>query len=206
MLANEGFFKSQDFKIRLVYYGMNGTLANRTGDILLSMFSQASSNGMQNLQAAEVREFSNFLQSRRKKGEIEPEFRLVTNAFGQIKRNIKRCLTIYFGNGHTRSMVIYNSMNSGNKYLNIKIGQVLELFDLGGYVATGGENPRIFIRINDPFRLRSESNKKYENSYLKDIIDRHVSGVNLMKVFFETEMSSNDRWNFIEDYLLGHKN
>lgn len=205
IVSQQGFFTSNAFKIELVSLGMEPEMAKRVGDILLSMFSQSANGGLNYLNAADVREFSNFLQLRRKKGQIEPEYRLVTNALGQIVRNIKRTLKLRFENKHSRTVTLYNCMNSGTKHLNIKIGQVLELFDLGGYEATGGENPRMFVRINDPFRLRIESKKKYENSYLQDIIERHRLGVGLMKEFFESELTSDQRWNFIEDYLLGNK-
>jgi hypothetical protein len=85
------------------------------------------------------------------------------------------------------------------------VGQILEILELGGYEVSGGENPKIYVRINDPFRLRQEAFGNYRNSLLQNIRDRHEFGVNLMKEFFEADLSSNQRWDFIEDYFLGRK-
>ena len=79
----------------------------------------------------------------------------------------------------------------------------LLVFDIGTYSVTGGENPKIFVRINDPFRLRHVTNNHYQNILLVDVRNRHLSGVALMQDFFSTTMTSDERWDFIEDYFLG---
>ena len=63
----DGFFTSDTFKINLAIFGMDLRMANRVGNILLSMFSQSADGGVNILHAADVREFSNFLQTRRKR-------------------------------------------------------------------------------------------------------------------------------------------
>ena len=97
------------------------------------------------------------------------------------------------------------SKDSAQKHLYVKIGQILEIFQLGSYEVTGGENPRIYVRINDPFRLRSEAFSEYSNDLLEDINLRHQTGVHLMREFFESDLTSDQRWDFIEDLFLGLK-
>lgn len=205
LVAENGFFNTRDFKIHLVYHGLTGELADRISDIFLSMFSQTAPYGVTNLNIDDVRKYSNFLQARRNKGEVENKYRLVNNAFGLVAKNIKGEIVKNFKNSSKRSMYKYTSIDSGQKYLYIKVGQVLELLDLGGYQVTGGENPRMFVRMNDPFRLKIESRRNYENSLLNDVHERHRKGIDLMKNFFETPMTSDQRWDFLEDYLLGKK-
>ncbi len=200
----EGFFRANDFMKQLELQKMNGVVIKRIGNIFLSMFGQENWRNNDFLLDKDVKEFSNFLQVRTKRGEYEKSYRLVGNSMSAFKTSLKRVIN---DNLQTRkSFTKYFSPDSGQRYLYVKLGQLLELFDLGSYEIMGGENPRMFVRINDPFRLRIVANQDpYNNSLLEDVIIRHKEGVRLMKDFFETEMSSDQRWDFIEDYLLGNK-
>ncbi|WP_291122656.1 helicase-related protein [Empedobacter sp. UBA7620] len=198
----DGFFKVNEFKNKLIRFKMNEEMAERVSHIILSMFSKSSNY---NLGFNDVISDNNFLQSRKEAGEIEPKYRLVDRAFGKIAGNLKRALSTTFGSGKTE-MEKYFSPDSAQKKLYVKLGQILELFDFGSYEVVGGENPKMFVRINDPFRLRLEANNNYyKNNLLEDVRSRHFSGVELMKEFFNSDLSSDERWDFIEDYLLGIK-
>ncbi|HIB36982.1 helicase-related protein [Mesonia sp.] len=197
------FFTSIEFKGVLIDLGVEDNLASRMSELLLPMFSQRAAKNMENLKVDDVRKKSNFLQARRDKGGVIMKYRVIDYALGALRKNVRRKIEMSFN--AMSSTVKYVNLNSGSKFLYIKIGQLLEVFELGNYEVTGGENPRIYVRINDPFRLRNEAFSEYKNSLLQDISNRHVAGVDLMREFFEKEMTSDDRWNFIEDYLLGYK-
>ncbi|MDM1063786.1 ATP-dependent DNA helicase RecQ [Empedobacter falsenii] len=198
----DGFFKIKDFKNKLIQFRMKEEMAERVSNIILSMFSKSSNNL---LRMNDVLNDNNFLQSRKESGEVDPKYRLVDRAFGRIIGNLKRALSSTFGSGKTE-MEKYFSQDSAQKKLYVKTGQLLELFNLGNYEIVGGENPKMFVRINDPFRLRLEANNNYyKNNLLEDVRERHFSGVELMKDFFKSDLTSDQRWDFIEDYLLGRK-
>jgi len=199
----KGFFSKTDFMIQLVMLGKKKEEATRIADYILPLFSQKRTGIAPNLLKEDVREFSNFLQVKREKESGFFKYRLVNGALDPLKRKIRNTISTQFmGN---REISKFVTKDSGQKHLYIKIGQILEVFELGSYEVTGGENPRIFVRINDPFRLRTEAFSNYENDLLKNISYRHQTGVNLMGEFFGSKLNSKERWDFIEEFFLGLK-
>ena len=86
----------------------------------------------------------------------------------------------------------------------IKLVHQLESFRIGSYEFSGGMLPRIFVRINDPFKVRLISNdQSYKNEILQDINNRQVSSMNIMEYFFTNKIVDEKRWDFIEDFFLG---
>lgn len=198
-LTNQsGFFEKEQYMLALVRNGMERYVAERISEFILPMFSQRDNI---NLSVADVAENSNFLQS--KKFDDKLKYRIVDGAVTQIISNMRRTINAQFQN--RRKIEKYLSRDSAQKKLYSKIGQILEVFEIGTYSVTGGENPKIFVRINDPFRLKQVTNKFYQNILLADVRNRHLSGVALMQDFFSTTMTTEERWNFIEDYFLGIK-
>lgn len=84
-----------------------------------------------------------------------------------------------------------------------RLSFALEAFELATYEITGGENPGIFIRINDPGKLKRISKSNYSNKILAEIDRRQKTSVKIMDFFFNSNMESNERWDFIERYFLG---
>ena len=196
------FFSKGQFALQLINEGMNVETAKRMSDLLLPIFSQQEDYA--NLLANDVRANSNFLQSRRMTGELENKYRLVDAALGVLRTNMRRTINALFSNGR-KTAHMFVSSSSAEKKLYVKIGQLLDILELGQYQVTGGENPRMFVRINDPFRLRTETFSNYENQLVNDVHNRHYTGVDLMKRFFESDMTSDQRWDFIENFLLGRE-
>lgn len=82
---------------------------------------------------------------------------------------------------------------------------VLEIFGLASYEVRGGQNLEIFVRVNDPQKIRSLSeDRRYKNLQLQEIHRRHVAAENMMTAFLTKELTSKQRWDLIEDYFLGH--
>lgn len=86
------------------------------------------------------------------------------------------------------------------------VASILQLFDFASYELIGGRNPQIFVRINDPIKLKriSQSNREYRNKILIQIEERHKRAVTIMNCFMGTERSNDERWDIIEDYFLGN--
>lgn len=83
--------------------------------------------------------------------------------------------------------------------------RVLELLGLASYEIRGGEKAEVFIRINDPAKLIRLADSKYSNSVLQSIQDRHRSNQKLLSAFFMSDMTNDERWEFIEQYFLGNE-
>lgn len=82
---------------------------------------------------------------------------------------------------------------------------VLEIFGLASYEVRGGQNLEIFVRVNDPQKIRSLSeDRRYKNLQLQEIHRRHVAAENMMTAFLTSDLTTKQRWDLIEDYFLGH--
>lgn len=94
---------------------------------------------------------------------------------------------------------------NGKKNPVFRLLAVLEIFGLAGYEVRGGQNLEIFVRINDPLKIRRLSeDRRYQNLQLKEIHRRHKDAEEMMQAFLTKEMTSEQRWDLIEDYFLGH--
>lgn len=81
----------------------------------------------------------------------------------------------------------------------------LELFGLASYQVRGSQNMEIFVRINDMQKLTEMDVAKYSNGVLTDIKRRHKAAQEVMMGFMSRDLTSEQRWNVIEDYFLGHE-
>lgn len=70
----------------------------------------------------------------------------------------------------------------------------------------GGANSQLYIYINQIQTLRNIINNPmaYENRLLTAVADRHKLSVQMLTYLYESGFSSNEIWDLIEDYFLGH--
>ena len=147
-----------------------------------------------------------FLQRRRKVNQ-DVQYAIFgsryNNNFENLKRRLLKLKDGLFNNTATKFA------SYGTEYLlnYIRIGSILEILGLGTYESRGGDNPMIFIRINDPRRIAKDaSDNSYRNSLLRTIENRHKISSEIFDHFFLKAFSNKDRWNFIEDFFLGEAN
>ncbi len=89
----------------------------------------------------------------------------------------------------------------------IRLGSLLELMNLGTFETTGGDDPKIFLRLNDPRRIEKDSNNQaYKNFILESVKNRHKVSCQLFEHFFTNYFSNDKRWDMIEDFFLGMSN
>lgn len=84
--------------------------------------------------------------------------------------------------------------------------KLLSIFDYITYEVAGGEEPEIFIRLNDPNKVQSIvlGNTVYSNNYVMKARQKHDRDVTVLLRFFNDLKSDEERWNYIEDYFLGY--
>ena len=82
---------------------------------------------------------------------------------------------------------------------------LLSMFDIIQYDMYGGQNPEIFIRINDPARIKAIAEKSivYKNNIVKKAIEKHNRDIEILEKFIMELNTDEERWNYIEDYFLG---
>lgn len=88
----------------------------------------------------------------------------------------------------------------------VKLSEFLNSYGLADYQRTGGDEPVIFIRINNPYYINNIiRSKKYDNAILNGIYEKYKFAEKIFTYFFTTEMTTKQRWDFIEAYFLGEK-
>lgn len=128
---------------------------------------------------------------------------------GTIKSKMKKCiynsgLVTDFCNATGTEIQRFSSLfkTDSSDALALKM---LSIFDYINYETTGGENPEVYVRINDPEKIRKivMHEKPYKNNYVISAKEKHDRDVEVLRRFF-LEIDGNDKkWNFIEDYFLG---
>lgn len=83
--------------------------------------------------------------------------------------------------------------------------KLLSIFDYITYEVVGGEQPEIFIRLNDPEKIRRivYGEIKYSNSYVTKAKQKHEREVKILRKFFVDLLSDEERWQYVERYFLG---
>lgn len=93
----------------------------------------------------------------------------------------------------------------GQGYI-LRMACLIEAFGLGSYQVEGGKLSEIFIRINDPYKLRRAAlDQRYSNSIITEIEKKHDRSGEQMEEFFMLDMTDEERWNHIENYFLGRE-
>ncbi len=116
-----------------------------------------------------------------------------------------------------KSLIVYNITKSDessySSYMNIANDEwsnialkLLSIFDYISYEILGGEEPEIFIRLNDPQKIKNIvlGNTYYSNNYVNRAKQKHDRDVNVLLRFFNYLSSDIERWDYIENYFLGY--
>lgn len=101
------------------------------------------------------------------------------------------------------SFVAVHKGESNKRRINLL--SILELFELASYEISGGQNLEIFIRINDPIKIRRLAFGNYTNALLTDLRKRHRVSQDIITKFFRNQFTDEERWNIIENYFLGRE-
>ena len=118
-----------------------------------------------------------------------------------------KILSNLFDGKERQSADRYLSINDIPLKNHIRLGSLLELMELGSFETTGGDDPKIFLRLNDPRRIEKDStSEKYSNFILESVKNRHKVSCALFEHFFTNYFSNENRWNMIEDFFLGMSN
>lgn len=86
----------------------------------------------------------------------------------------------------------------------VKLCEFLNSLGVADYQRLGGDQPAIFVRVNNPYYLNMLiRNKNYSNDILDSIYEKYRFSERVFTYFFTTKMTDEQRWDFIEEYFLG---
>ncbi len=202
---NCGFFEFEDFKARAddVLESLGIDISSEFLRLILEMFVvEVSSNNFSRKSSDKL----TFLQKRNGKGSADTTYRVIGNNHLYLKNNLTQLLSQNKPNLDDRQYISYIPVqNNEQKSIVMRLLSLLEILDLSTYEIKGGANVEIFVRINDPMKLRYLSQGRYSNHILRDIERKHKSAMQTMCKFFQCELSTEQRWDVIENYFLGNE-
>lgn len=128
---------------------------------------------------------------------------------GNFKEYMRRSITkakvvSNFSSVHGDSYSSYMSLlNDEWSALALKL---LSIFGYITYEIAGGEEPEIFIRLNDPNKVKGivMGSIYYSNRYVTKSRQKHSRDIAIMSKFFQDLKTDQERWDYIEDYFLGY--
>ena len=116
-------------------------------------------------------------------------------------------LSKLYENTDKQTAVRFLSINDIPLKNHIRLGSLLEIMNLGIFETTGGDEPKIFLRLNDPRRIEKDSvSSNYKNTILDSVKNRHMVSCQIFEHFFTNYFSNEKRWDLIEDFFLGMSN
>ncbi len=133
----------------------------------------------------------------------EYKYRIISNLHLREFSNLNNKFNGMFANCSSLEAFRFVTNKDSVSVVYSRLGYFLELFELGTFEIKGGENPMIFIRINDPRRIERDSTSYYFNSLLQKTLERHYLSNKIFDHFFMNSFTNEDRWDFIEDFFLG---
>lgn len=188
------FFNEKDFREQVDNNLGKSTNVEKLASFILATYSgKVIGNGMLEGDA--------FLQ-RRKVG-FNEEYQ-VFNAnyeakFAQLRNRLSKLFK-----GNESESHRYVSLRETSLLNYMRLGALFEILNVGTFVSQGGEDPKIFIRINDPRKIKKDSeDKNYSNFILESVKNRHKSSCQIFEHFFTRYLDNENRWDMIEDFFLG---
>lgn len=173
---------------------------NQIGMILDMMTLEVNENSA----FQQNRSLYKILQKRKQQKNPDASEYIVMGNYTRIKGSMMRLfLQCYPGSDmQYHSYVPYTS----NKAISIMpILKLMEISELASYDIKGGENAEIFLRINDPEKIKRLAFSQYRNEVLQEIKRKHRDSQELLRKFFTSKMTDKKRWDFIESYFLGRE-
>ena len=189
------FFNQKELETELNKFLNDEVRAEKISKFILSSYSGR-------LIQPGVIEANAFLQQRR---EIDGyKYRVFNNQYLASFTALTNRLNNLFGNNDEYIVNRYVTNKESNSINYVRLGYFLEMLELGTFEIKGGENPMVFIRINDPLRIeRDSNNNNYTNTLLSKTLERHHLSNQIFDHFFLRSFSNNERWDFVEDFFLG---
>lgn len=132
-------------------------------------------------------------------GRMHPEdaFQLMQNGYENVANLY---ISAFANNIHDEELCIYCNANDEI----VKLCEFLNSLGVADYQRLGGDQPAIFVRVNNPYYLNMLiRSRKYENDILKSIYEKYHFSEEIFTYFFSTPMTDEQRWDFIEAYFLG---
>lgn len=201
------YFKAYDAQVKFREAGFNEMLSRKITNAFSTVFSyddQFTSHLLNPTNSKPIRQYGDTFLYKKNDEDGKEIFRLSDEArFFKFMRQSFKNFEILFP-GESNKFEKYVAITNTEIDYRFKMAYLLEALDLGFFSICGGRFPQIFIRINDPHKIKIlGQDKKYSNLLLEEISERHKRSTELLRYFFTNKMDDSKRWELVEDYFLG---
>ena len=134
-------------------------------------------------------------------GDIKYQFNTAVNGyFNWVKKTYKYIVQETQGG----ELYLVNNGRAKIKEVSVVLG-LLEALDILSFKMLGGANSQLYIYINQIQGLRNITDNpgRYKNDLLQKVADRHHVSVKMLTYLYESDYSSDEKWDLLEDYFLG---
>ena len=190
--SKQGEFTMQEFKKELNDQFKNSVIAENVAN----GYFKCLENGL----------FTRSFYTAKNVGETV-KYRIVSSSYRTLAETLifRSGLLKELNECNVQCIVKYKSTDKESMKKNSRILNLLSMFNIIQYDMYGGENPEIFIRINDPERIRSiaEGEIKYNNKIVERASEKHARDIKVLRKFILELKEDDERWDYIEEYFLG---
>ena len=201
-LQDSGFFEFDEFR-RKMKSAIEGTAIDIAGEFLRIILDTFLVEPGEKFVNAKKNPYK-FIQKRSNSG--EPKYRIINNNFLGLSSRILRLLSERKPDDNGEYTAFITTADGSEKDHLMRLLNLMELLGLSSYEIRGGASVEVFVRINDPMKLRYLSTGKYTNLLLRDIESKNKSATETLSRFFRTDLTSEQRWDVVENYFLGNEN
>ena len=128
-------------------------------------------------------EGDSFLQQRHQGTAMQ--YQVFSTNYGAKTTQLISIFSKLYENHDKQSVNRFLSINDIPLKNHIRLGSLLEIMNLGTFETTGGDDPKLFLRLNDPRRIEKDSNSQtYKNYILESVKNRHKVSSQLFEHFF----------------------
>ena len=135
-------------------------------------------------------------------GKTKYQFNVAVNSYFQwVESGLRKIQNKTVDN----ELYLINDNGKRTKEYNVILG-VLEAMGVLTFEMIGGANSQLYIYVNQIRSLIDIINApwSYNNRLLDTVAERHLISVKMLTHLYEGGFTSQERWNLIEDYFLGH--
>lgn len=200
-------FSLGDFN-SLLNANLNSKVSREYASMILDIFCYYRISPENNYTNPEIWKFIFKNKDEQNRNSQESYYQIRGSRWSSIGNNLRRWFKECEPNVSADQYIAYLSIPQKGESISSKqlLISLLQLMDIATCELSGGRNPEIFVRINDPLKIQrlSDNNSKYSNNILRGIQKRHKRAAQIMTRFLGQDYSNNERWTIIENYFLGH--
>ncbi len=195
--SKDRIFTVDDFKYKVKQYFKTGDREESLSSRLLDLFTDKFDAN----KSFENKDKLKFLSIKHEADGGGRQYQIVNKNYLGLARNMQAYAEQCLPNSSKDTCILFIPANKRSSLIHFSI--LLEIFQIANCEIVGGKNTEIFVRINDPVKLRYQLEQKYTNKLITKIEGQKRESEKTIQMFLSSRLSDLQRWDYIENYFLG---